>query len=501
MRKTEIISKRKRIYDIVFVVIILFISSSIVYISFNPPKQDKHAKETILPETDSWVHDKDNNLPILVIDTKGKKIQHSIGSKKVKVNDKVMNISEKSPKYKANLKLYEPNIYGYISISHRTKPTLDTDIIINIRGQSSLFYPKKQYTIRLVDENNMENPKELLGMPSHDKWVLNGSYSDKSLLRNYIAYKMGRQIMEYAPGTRFVEVYLNDSNGKTLTFDENYMGVYLLTEKIERDKNRVHISKNNDKYKDISFIIARDKVKIGDTVLQSDWDKLEEEYIMIPQNILKMRTKFTVIYPNQKNITEIHTKKIIDYINEFEYSLRSNKFNDRKEGYAKYIDIDSFIKYAIINEITKNIDGGEVSTYFYKDLGGTMKAGPVWDFDQSLGNTSVKEVNEPTGFRMFNTIWYDRLFQDEYFANRYKIMYKKYRNTIWTDANIHKMIDEALLELGPAIERNQRKWYKKSSIEDYDKEVEDIKKFLKERFSWIDHNINLIKRIKENAVK
>ncbi len=279
------------------------------------------------------------------------------------------------------------------------------------------------------------------------------------------------------------------------------MGVYLLTEKIERDKNRVHISKNNDKYKDISFIIARDKVKIGDTVLQSDWDKLEEEYIMIPQNILKMRTKFTVIYPNQKNITEIHTKKIIDYINEFEYSLRSNKFNDRKEGYAKYIDIDSFIKYAIINEITKNIDGGEVSTYFYKDLGGTMKAGPVWDFDQSLGNTSVKEVNEPTGFRMVNTIWYDRLFQDEYFANRYKIMYKKYRNTIWTDANIHKMIDEALLELGPAIERNQRKWYKKSSIEDYDKEVEDIKKFLKERFSWIDHNINLIKRIKENAVR
>ncbi len=197
MRKTEIISKRKRIYDIVFVVIILFISSSIVYISFNPPKQDKHAKETILPETDSWVHDKDNNLPILVIDTKGKKIQESIGSKKVKVNDKVINISEKSPKYKANLKLYEPNIYGYTSISHRTKPTLDTDIIINIRGQSSLFYPKKQYTIRLVDENNMENPKELLGMPSHDKWVLNGSYSDKSLLRNYIAYKMGRQIINF----------------------------------------------------------------------------------------------------------------------------------------------------------------------------------------------------------------------------------------------------------------------------------------------------------------
>lgn len=468
------------------------------YLSQLDDETNANANQTI--DFSALPADKQNNLPILVIDTNGQEIESNLEKKEIEVNGIMRKVNQPTKKYKASMKLYEPGLSGYTIIGQNESPTIESELIINVRGQSSLKYRKKQYTIRLVDEYDLKNPQALLGMNSHDKWVLNGLYSDKSLIRNHLAYKMGRDTMEYAPDTRFVEVYLNDTDGELNTQD-HYNGVYLLTEKIERDPNRVSIEKNSEEYKDISFIFSRDKIKAGDVVLKSDWNLLEEDFIIDANNNVKVGTVFTTTYPSKKNMTDEYQKEIVEYINKFEYSLRSSHFENQREGYRKYIDVDSFIDFAIINEITKNIDGGEVSTYYHKDIGGLMNAGPIWDFDQSMGNTPIEEINEPTGFRMVNVIWYERLFQDEAFVKRYKTKYKQYRNTIWSDNNIDNLIDEAMLELGPSTDRNRERWYKEDSEQDYEKEVEDIRVFLKQRFDWMDKHINLINRIKENAVE
>ena len=476
MRKTQFFSNRNNKHKLLFLILALITSLIIIYIFYDNLNQST-------PTTDS------QTLPILIIDTKGQEITSNKEAEDKIVGDRKIGIYKESPKYNVNLKLYENKSYKDISEKGKINSTIDTDAVINVRGQSSLTYDKKQYTVKFVNKDNSENSLEVLGMPKHDKWVLNGMYNDKSLLRNHLAYKMGRQTMEYSPDTRFVEVYLN----------EEYIGIYLLVEKIERDKNRIDISKNNEKYRDISFIVSRDKVKVGDIILENDWDKFEDEYSIVSKDTLKLKSVFTTTYPSKQNITEKDKEKIINYINDFEYALRSNRFTNKKEGYIKYIDADSFINYAMINEITKNVDGGEVSAYFYKELGEKMKAGPIWDFDQSMSNTSIEEMNSPTGYKMVNTIWFERLFQDEYFANRYKINYKKYRSTVWTDSNINKMIDEALLELDPAIKRNIDKWYADYTLEDYKKETEDVRAFLIQRLNWMDKNINSVKRIKENV--
>lgn len=460
----------------------------------NSVTEDSHSDFTELRE------EKKNNLPIMVIDTNGQVIESNLEKKEVEINGVEREVFQPSKKYQVSMKLYEPNLAGYTVVDKNATPTVESDLVINVRGQSSLRYKKKQYTIRLIDEYELENPQELLGMNIHDKWVLNGMYSDKSLIRNYLSYKMGRDTMEYAPDTRFVELYMKTTD-EEINFQDDYMGVYLLTEKIERDENRIAIDKNNDKYKDISFIISRDKIKYEDTVLKSDWNMLEDDFIVDENNNIKARTVFTTTYPSKSNMTELYEQGIIDYINKFEYSLRASNFDDKREGFRKYVDVESFIDYAIINEITKNVDGGEVSAYFHKDIGGLLNAGPIWDFDQSLGNTLLEEMNEPTGFRMVNIIWYERLFQDEAFVKRYKTKYRQYRNTIWSDKNIDKLIDEAILELGLSADRNRRKWYIQDSKQDYEKEVEDIRVFLKERFSWMDENINLLNRIKENPIE
>lgn len=484
MKVTKIYTKKTSKGKILFLFTILGILICLLFVAFDFP--DKDASQ-----------DFSGPLPVIIIHTNGQILDENPGRKDLVMNDQLVNVNNKSPRFSANLELYEKSPYD--SKNSQIQPILQTDIIINTRGQSSLAYPKKQYTVRLIDDKGFKNPQEILKMSKHDKWVLNGMYSDKSLMRNYIAYKMGRQTMEYSPNTKYVEVYIKTSDQQSE--EEQYQGIYLLTEKIERDSNRVAIDKNDDKYQDISYIMARDKIKAGDLVLQSDWNKFEDEYVIIPKNVLKMRTVFTVSYPNKNNITDTQKQSITKSINDFEYALRATNFTDKREGYNKYIETDSFVKYAMINEITKNIDGGEVSAYFYKNLGEKIKAGPVWDFDQSLGNTGILEVDEPTGFLMLDTIWYERLFQDEYFVQRYKAIYKRYRNTIWNDRNIDLLIDQALLELGPAIERNNARWYANYSMEDYKDEIDDIRVFLKTRLHWIDDNINLIKRITENVAE
>lgn len=275
------------------------------------------------------------NLPVIVIDSFGEDLEPNSQLKETKVNNRSMMLYTNSDRYDGNLKLYYTDPYKYGN--SEAKPALDTDIIINARGQSSLEYPKKQYTVRFVDEDGYENPQELLEMPKHDKWVLNGMYSDKTMMRNYLAYKMGKQVMEYAPATRFVEVYLRTSEGRTA--EEDYAGIYLLTEKIERDSNRVKIDKNNKSFNDTSFIMSRDKIKAGDLVIQSDWNTLEEEYIIIPKDTIRMRTVFTVDYPSNDNITEEDRKNMERSINNFEYALRSSNFKDKKEGYGKYMNL------------------------------------------------------------------------------------------------------------------------------------------------------------------
>ncbi|MGB3159952.1 MAG: CotH kinase family protein [Carnobacterium sp.] len=500
MKHTKFVKKKGKMRTLLFLVFMITGFLLILNLYLSPPDEKNEVVEANDSDVTEMTVDKKNNLPIMVIDTNGQTIDSNLEKKEVEINGIERDVFQSSEKYQVSMKLYEPNLSGHTIINKNAKPTVESNMVINVRGQSSLRYKKKQYTIRLVDEYDLKNPQELLGMAIHDKWVLNGMYSDKSLIRNYLSYKMGRDTMEYAPDTRFVELYMKTTD-KEINIQDDYMGVYLLTEKIERDENRIAIDKNNDKYKDISFIVSRDKVKYEDTVLKSDWNKLEDDFIIDENNNIKARTVFTTTYPSKSNMTELYEKGIIDYINKFEYSLRASNFDDKREGFRKYIDVDSFIDYAIMNEITKNIDGGEVSTYFYKDIGGLLTAGPIWDFDQSLGNTPLEEVNEPTGFRMVNVIWYERLFQDEDFVKRYKSKYRQYRNTIWSDKNIDNLIDEALLELGPSADRNRRKWYLQDSKQDYEKEVEDIRVFLKERFSWMDENMNLLNRIKENAIE
>ncbi len=473
-----------------FLIIIILLLGLLIFIyGYKEPNRNNHlySKCSFKPTIDT---PSEIDLPIIVIDTNKQIIETSTATTPIDFDGTIINVFEPSTKYKVNFSLYDN--------CDMNSPDISEEILINIRGQSSILSSKKQYSINFELDDNKKNEVSILGLPSNSKWVLNGSYNDKSLLRNYLAYSFGSDVMDYSPRARFVEIFLNDT-GEELSYEKHYLGVYLLIEKIERGKDRVNIKKTDDRYNDISFIITRDKIKTNDIIYRTNWGSLEENFIIDLMGNTKLRTVITSSYPSSNNITDSYKKKIIDYLNEFEEALYSSYFKDSKKGYRKYTDINSFVDYAMINEIFKNIDGGEVSTYFYKDIGGKLTAGPLWDFDLSLGNSDYEEINEPTGFRIVNTVWFNRLFQDPYFCKLYKKRYEYYRKTIWTDELIIERIETVNRYLDKARERNYIKWYNlENDMFTEENEVEKLKSFLLERLTWIDENINNIKRYEDN---
>ncbi len=121
------------------------------------------------------------------------------------------------------------------------KPAFEGPALANIRGHSSLRYPKHSYSLKLVNPAREGFKASLLGLPSEAEWVLYGPYPDKTLLRDFLAYELSNQMGRWAPHGKFVELFVNES--ATPLAMRHYMGVYLLEEKVTRDKERVDIAK------------------------------------------------------------------------------------------------------------------------------------------------------------------------------------------------------------------------------------------------------------------
>lgn len=365
------------------------------------------------------------NLPILLIDTSGQKVSRN---QEIAVNLQVYN-----------------NKNGVNTLDDKPKVTSKANI--KIRGNSSSKYPKKQFSLELISGKGEDKDASLLGMPKESEWVLNGPFLDKSLMRNYIALNTASKIMEYAPRAKFCEVIMVEDGDKELT-EDNYRGVYILVEKIKRDDKRVDITKTIDNINETSFILAKDRQKEHDIPLTS-YGKETHQYFY----------GLNVVYP-KKDLTPEKYNYIEDEISKFERILYSDKFNHPTEGYSKYINVDTFVDYYIINEFFKNTDAGMLSTYVYKDYEEKMKAGPVWDFNESLGNSLNKDgqVYDYTEFTMIHKPWFDRLMMDVNFADKVVNRYKELRKTYLSDEYLTNFIDETVELLGTSAKRNFDRW-------------------------------------------
>src|SRR5258707_14038461 len=160
-----------------------------------------------------------SDLPLVIINTFGQRLSHE---GRVPVSIRFIDV----PKGKR--------------AALTTPADFDGRAIMNIRGTSSLQFPKHSFTFRTKEDTGSGRKFPILGFPPDSEWVLYAPYPDKRLMRDVLAYELSRQMGHYAPRTRFDEAFLSNS-GRRLS-RRDYAGVYVFEEKIKASRDRVNIA-------------------------------------------------------------------------------------------------------------------------------------------------------------------------------------------------------------------------------------------------------------------
>jgi len=369
-------------------------------------------------------------------------------------------------------------------------PVLETNIRIKRRGNSSMSYNKPQYLIKMINEDGTKNRQDVLGMGSDWEWILNISYVDKSLLRNYLCFNVAGEIMSNTPDVRYCEVFYQNGD------NYEYMGLYLLMETVKQSPDRVNIAEYDSHFIESPYILCRDRYNDTGIMLNNYGTREGLTY-----GYLDVR------YPGKNEITADTLHYIEEDIDKLEQALFSEDVNEFLL-YRDYIDVKSFIDYFIINEFFANYDAGYNSFYMYKDTTGKLSLGPVWDFDQAIDNNHP-EVLMLDSTAMHDGVWFRQLLRDAGFVYQLTERYRELRSGVLSDAYLESYIDEVVAYLGPAPERDWERWqyndlqnllssgyYTKVpesllvNTRSFLEEVEHMKLILKGHGTWLDENMD-----------
>ena len=394
----------------------------------------------------------------------------------------------------------EPKIPGSLQIYQEELLIEEHLIGIEIRGSSSQMFDKKSYGFETWDEMGEDLNASLGGFPEEEDWILYGPYSDKSLVRNVLIYELSNNMGQYASKTKFYELEINGV----------FQGIYVLMEKIKRDRNRVDISKN--KVEDITggYIIKIDK-PTGDGDWYDENIAFASQYNTTGLLVDTGNINFLYEYPKADDVSDEQKKYIQDYIHLFETALISEDFESIENGYSQFIDLDSFIDFFILNEFSKNPDGFRLSTYLHKEKGGKLKMGPIWDFNLAFGNVNYCDGDSPYGWaHRFNDIcsgdnwqvpfWWNRFLDDPEYVSLLKERWAILRSEILSSDTVSGRLRELQENLkgSSAIDKNFGKWLilgkyiwpNKFIGDSYDSEINYLEEWINERFDWLDQNIN-----------
>lgn len=359
---------------------------------------------------------------------------------------------------------------------------------MRVRGQTSAGFPKKQYSFETWDSEGNDKNVNIFGYPAESDWVIHAPYSDKTLMRNKIVYETHRELGYPSSRTRFCELYFNSSGGDVGT--EDYRGVYVFMEKIKRNDDRVNI-------KQLENCDTARNLTTGGYIFKKD----KGQGVDITFSTAKEFHSMAFVEPDQPNAQQ---RAYLDsHVDRFEGVLHDPRiFASPQRGYASYINVRSFIDTHIWVEVYKNIDGYRLSSYFTKDRGRKIVAGPVWDYNLSLGNADYLNGYLPQGwyYSQLGTDaypWYGRLFQDPEFVVQYWDRWFELREgMLGTDAMMERIDGHSRL-ISRAAGRNFQKWRVLGTYlwpnapgvaqrRRYGDEVNWMKDWLTDRMDWID---------------
>lgn len=341
---------------------------------------------------------------------------------------------------------------------------------MKIRGRGNYSWvdvEKKSYKMKLSETQSLCG----LGEGKSKKWVLLANFCDQSLLRNYLSLRLAGNMpsIAWSPDSTSVEVYLNGE----------YRGVYLLCEEIDVNANKVDIPEDvTGAGADIGFL-----VEISGNAKTPNFHAADRTYQI----------------HNSLSTDSSEAKQQQSFIASFVKSA----WNAVKEGdetaVANLIDIDSMVDAYLVEEITKNLDCGYDSFYLYRTPGGKLTFGPVWDFDNALGNANEGTEKYQNLYVAYNerfqsNPWFYTIIQQDWFRRR--VIER------WDEiADLRAKLAPTVLEEGKAgynsycrnFERWDlfgRSWNRETeqitSLMSYTEHYEFLAQWINQRLEWLD---------------
>ncbi|MGM9637742.1 MAG: CotH kinase family protein [Eubacteriales bacterium] len=349
-----------------------------------------------------------------------------------------------------------------------------TDVTMQMRGRGNFSWydvPKKSYKLKLTESQNLLG----LGEGKSKSWCLIANHCDQSLLRNYLTYQLCRGLsgLDWAPDCTNVEVYLNGE----------YRGVYLLVESIKVDEHRVAISEDVEAGTDIGYLLQMT-------------NNSDETYHFNSNG-------FNFDVKSDLSASSSLADQQLSYIRSYVNNCWTAVMGGDQEEIEALMDLDSVIDSYLVEEFNKNLDVGYDSFYLYKDSGGKLTFGPVWDFDLAFGNSNEHgcELAEGlyTGIDYCNHYhsneWYTYLMSYDWFRERVAERWNSQEvQTVF--GGISALATETAQKYYNSFCRNFKQWeifgqqinretWRITSLMSYTEHYQYLAQWISDRFDWL----------------
>ena len=370
------------------------------------------------------------------------------------------------------------------------------------RGNSTYGLLKKPFEFKL------EQSADLFGFGESKDFNLLAEGYDETKLRNQLALGLADALgMEYVPQGQSLELYCNGE----------YYGVYYLCEKVQVEEARLDIADlgeytktaySSAELEQMESITSEDGMRkwtdceIEETDLSGGY-LLERE---LPERYGEEKSGFVTeqedyyLLKTPKYATENQVNYIADYMQEFQDAVQASDGINGENGkhYSEYIDMDSFVDKYLVEEISRNYDGGVTSSFFYKKSdaeGGKLYAGPVWDFDVAFGNCTLDLISSnPVGITKLNdhiygpSLFADLYEQEDFYAKVVEIYEQKARP--YLTILLESEIDRLATQMAPAAEMDSVRWEdlqnRHQYYEEYENNIRQLKYFVEARMNFLD---------------
>ncbi|MBO4563763.1 MAG: CotH kinase family protein [Clostridia bacterium] len=343
------------------------------------------------------------------------------------------------------------------------------------RGNTSWGQPKKPYSIKLSSKAS------LLDIPKTKKYAIVPSYSDNSLIRNFMTYKACQMLtgIDYVPRCEFVEVYLNGV----------YNGIYILVERVSIESNKIDIDEATEDDLTGGYLIEKD--------IDGKIDFSADQWFNCPYWANQSKDYFVLKEPEPDD--SALRQQMLSYLENYMIDLHNAVMGTSSEPYTRYVDTDSWIDFIIVQELAKNIDGNlKTSCYMIKkSQDDKLYMTAPWDFDLAYGNPATTwnnadythndyydcpDATSPGDFMVINSScpWFDTLYDDhEEFRSALMDKYAEYRRSL-VPAML-ALIDSQAAYLSAAMPRDEAKWGVR-----FQSGVSQLKNWYASRIEWLD---------------